>query len=519
MSASTLYRGGVLLSPTGGSEPATALLVRDGRVAWLGREADAPSHEGRSTVDLDGALVTPAFVDAHAHLSHTGAGLRGVDLSGARSLNEAVSLIETGVRRTGGRPVWAFGWDESAWPERRPLTARDLDRAAYGGVVFAARVDGHSAVVSSALAAAAGLRPGDHDAGLVRTQAHRQARAAFEANLPAGQNRADVEAALRLAASRGIAEVHENAGPVISSAADLADVLSVAASPGLPRVVPYWAELVGSPEQARGLVEQHDAHGLAGDLNVDGSIGSHTARLRQDYADAPGERGQAFLTREQIRDHVTACTLAGVQAGFHVIGDAGVDTVLDGFEAAVGMVGGSAVQAAGHRLEHVEMVAADGVLRLARLGIVASMQPAFDAAWGGGQGMYAERLGAGRAAGMNPLRAMVDAGVPLALGSDSPVTPFAPWEAVRAAVHHHDEEQRLTPDDAFDAHTAGGLVAGGGSGGRLDVGSPATFTVWDRWSAWADHRGRLVRPPPTGEAPRARRVVRDGVVIHDQLGD
>ncbi len=291
MSRRTLYRGGVVrVDPQ--DPPATALLVDRGRVVWVGRDTDAPGADGDAeTVDLSGALVTAGFVDAHAHLSPTGAALRGVDLSGARSLNEAVSRIETGVRRTGGRPVMAFGWDESAWPERRPFTARELDRAAYGGVVFAARVDGHSAVVSSALAAAARLAPSDHDSGLVRADAHRRARAAYAATVTPDQNRTDVEAALRRAAAQGIVEVHENAGPVISSAEDLADVLAVAAAPGLPAVVPYWAELVDTPEQARRLVEQHSAHGLAGDLNVDGSIGSRTASLRLDYADAPGDRG------------------------------------------------------------------------------------------------------------------------------------------------------------------------------------------------------------------------------------
>ncbi|MEO7236174.1 MAG: amidohydrolase family protein [Lapillicoccus sp.] len=516
MSRRTLYRGGVVRVEHPQDPPATAFLVDRGRVVWVGRDADAPAADGAAeTVDLAGALVTPAFVDAHAHLSPTGAALRGVDLSGARSLNEAVSRIETGVRRTGGRPVMAFGWDESAWPERRPFTARELDRAAYGGVVFASRVDGHSAVVSSALAVAARLAPADHDSGLVRADAHRRARAAYAATVTPDQNRADVEAALRLAAAQGIAEVHENAGPVISAAEDLADVQAVAGRLGLPRVVSYWAELVDSPGQARRLVEQHGAHGLAGDLNVDGSIGSRTASLRLDYLDAPGDRGQAFLTIAQVRDHVAACTRAGVQAGFHVIGDAGVDSVLAGFEAAAELVGADAVPDAHHRLEHVETIGPQDVARLARLGVVASMQPAFDAAWGGPRGMYAERLGVERAAGMNPLRSMVDAGVVLALGSDSPVTPLAPWETLRAAAHHHDPAQRLTPDEAFHAHTVGGHRAAGEGGGRLRVGEVASFAVWDAWSAWADTRGRLAVPTEGAPVPTARLVVRAGEVIHD----
>ena len=507
---STLYRAAVVLS--GDGPVATALLVTDGRVAWSGRAADAPSVD--HVVDLDGALVTPAFVDAHVHLSATGAGMRGVDLSTALSLHEAVGRIETGVRRSGGRPVLAYGWDESGWPERRPFTARELDRAAYGGVVYASRVDGHSAVVSSALAAAARLSPSDSDDGLVHTDAHHRARAAFAANVPREQTREDVRTALRLAASRGIAEVHENAGPVVSAADDAADVLEVAAEPGRPWVVLYWAELVDQADTAHRLVERHRAHGLAGDLNVDGSIGSRTASLRADYSDAPGGRGNAYLTASQVRDHVAACTRAEVQAGFHVIGDAGVDTVLSGFEAAAELVGLDAVHDRHHRLEHVEMIDADGAARLARLGIVASVQPAFDAAWGGQHGMYAERLGH-RAEGMNPLRALLDAGVATAFGSDSPVTPMAPWEAVRAAVHHHDEDQRVTAADAFHAHTVGGRSAASRPGGRLEVGAAATFAVWEGWSAWADSQGRLLDPPAAGAVPVARLVVRDGVVIHD----
>ena len=512
MTSPTLYRAGVV--HTGGDAVVTALLVQDARIVWLGRSEDAPVTDG-DTVELSDALVTPAFVDAHAHLSHTGAGVRGVDLSTAASVSEAVSRIETGVRRSGGRPVFAYGWDESAWLERRPFTARDLDRAAYGGVVYASRVDGHSAVVSSALAAAARLAPSDHDAGLVHTDAHHRARAAFAASVPAEQSRADIRTALRLAASRGIAEVHENAGPVVSSAADLADVLEVSAVRGLPRVVPYWAELVDDADTAGRLVEQHGALGLGGDLNVDGSIGSRTAALRVDYADALGQRGNAYLTVAQVRDHVAACTRAEVQAGFHVIGDAGVDTVLAGFEAAAELVGLEALRARRHRLEHVEMIGGDGVSRLARLGLVASVQPAFDAAWGGGTGMYAERLG-DRAVGMNPLRTLVDAGVTLAFGSDSPVTPFAPWEGVRAAVRHRDPAQRLTVEEAFHAHTAGGHEAAGDGGGRLEVGAAATFAVWKGWSGWADPQGRLLDPPVEDAVPVARLVVRDGEIIHSE---
>ena len=503
--ASTLYRGGVVV---GSVDPrATAMVVADGTIAWIGPEESAARHADSvdAVVDLDGALVTPTFVDAHVHTSATGMHLRSVDLGDVHSVREALSRIEDAARKRQGRPVYAPGWDEGHWPEHRPHTGRELDRATYGGVVYSPRVDGHSAVISSALAAASGARdlPGWNDSGVVTREAHHAARDVFREGVTAADRRADIDAALSAAAAAGIGLMHENAGPHLSSVDDLADVLAAGDRDDGPDVVGYWAELVADEAQARELAARHGVRGLAGDLNMDGSIGSRTAFLREPYFDASdpynahlsnadhphsnhphsnhdGTRcGNAYLNVEQVRDHVAACSLAGIQAGFHVIGDAGADTVVEGMRAAAVLVGAACVVAARHRLEHLEMVGAAGIRALVELGVTASVQPAFDAFWGGPEGMYAARLGRDRVPGMNPFGAMSAAGMPLAFGSDSPVTPFAPWEAIRAAVFHHDPAQRISARSAFQAHTRGGWRAAGiDDGGYLDVGQPASFAVW-----------------------------------------
>ncbi|MEP6854311.1 MAG: amidohydrolase family protein, partial [Pedococcus sp.] len=227
---STLYRGGFVYSPI---DPfANAMVVDDatGTIAWIGGD-DASAVHGEAVdqvVELDGALVTPAFVDAHAHLSQTGAGLRGVDLGTTRSVAEALSRIEDAARRQQGRPVYAPNWDQGTWAEHRPVTGTELDRATYGGVVYSPRIDGHSAVISSALAAASGARqlPGWQGEGLVTREAHHAAREAFAGAVTPAQRRADIDLALQAAAAAGIGFVHENGGPVLSSADDFADVLA-----------------------------------------------------------------------------------------------------------------------------------------------------------------------------------------------------------------------------------------------------------------------------------------------------
>jgi predicted amidohydrolase YtcJ len=251
--------------------------------------------------------------------------------------------------------------------------------------------------------------------------------------------------------------------------------------------VTYWGELAS--QAAIGRARAVGAAGLAGDLCVDGSIGSRTAALRQPYSDAD-TRGARYLDDDQIAEHVAACTVAGLQAGFHCIGDDAVATAVAGLRRAAERVGVDRLRAARHRLEHLEMVAADDIAMLARLGVVASMQPAFDARWGRPGELYETRLGSERSQTMNPLGSLRRAGVPLAFGTDAPVTPLAGWAMVRAALEHSRPSERLSPVEALAAATSGGYRAGGTDrAGTLERGALASFAVWD------------VQPAPTPGVP------------------
>ena len=449
----------------------TAFVVEDGRFAWVGSSAGTGADE---TVDLGGAFVTPAFVDAHVHATATGLMLTGLDLHGCASLAEALDRVERFARANGGRPIVGTGWDETHWPERRPPTARELDRASYGGVVYLSRADVHGAVVSSALlslAPVAGL-PGDEGDGLVRLDAHHAVRRVALGSLLPSQIEEAQRAALAEAARLGIGCVHEMSGPDIASEADLRSLLAIEDSVD---VVAYWGDLgdVTTPVEL-------GCRGAGGDLFCDGAIGSYTAAFREPYASDPTRSGTLRYSAEEVAAHVAAAIGAGLQTGFHVIGDLAVETVLDGFEAVASRVGLPAVLAGRHRLEHVEAASPESVRRMARLGLVASVQPAFDAEWGGADGMYVSRLGAERAAGLNPFAAFAREGVVMAFGADSPVTPLDPWGGVRAAVRHRTPGLGVSPRAAFLAATRGGRRAvGDDEGGVIAPGAEATFAVWD----------------------------------------
>jgi hypothetical protein len=189
-----------------------------------------------------------------------------------------------------------------------------------------------------------------------------------------------------------------------------------------------------------------------------------------------------------------------------------VNQVLDAVGAVVAELGAPAVRACRHRLEHLEMPDATAIARMRAWGMVASVQPAFDAAWGGDDGMYVERLGAARAAATNPFADLADAGVALALGSDAPVTPLDPWGGVHAAVDHRSTGSGMRPFDAFDAATHGGWYAARAEHpiGPLAVGAPAHLALWatsQTLSAVLAGRGRpscrllLVDGTPIGDTP------------------
>lgn len=504
----TLYRGGHILSPA--FPQATAFTVSAGRIGWLGTDDEAPRAD--ETVDLDGCLVTPAFVDSHVHVSGTGRSMRGLNLSGTRSARDLLDRAAAAAQDLSRSAiVLGSGFDETEWDDPTLPTGEELARAVGGRRAYLTRTCGHTGIASATFLLERtdleGLE-GYSDTGVLTLHANRQARAGAESALSQTQRTDAQRAALRHAASLGIAAVCECGGPspgTEQGEEDFTNLLSLSESELLPKVFGYWGELCAAAK-AREL----GAHACGGDLSVDGSIGACTAALSEPYLDAD-TKGHAYLSASDVEQHIINCAGNGMQGGFHAIGDQAIANVVTGVASAAQTVGVETVRSGRHRVEHAEMLDKQLIAGFVSFGLYASVQPSFDARWGGTDAMYASRLGAERSLAANPYGSLAGVGVPLALGSDSPVTPLDPWGGVKAAVNHHNPVQRISPTAAFAAHTRGGWRAtGDDETGVMAVGSPATFAVWDQ------RRGGLPELGPDAKAPQCRLTVLDGDTIFDK---
>ena len=476
----TLFEGGVVVTGAG-SPRAGWVLIEDSVIVGTGDLSDAPRADRR--IDLAGAALVPAFCDAHVHLPATGLYEGGLDLRGVTRANAIVAALSRRAEEAEG-PLFAGNFED---PPDGPLDARSLDRAVGDRPAMLARADMHSCVVSSALLASldvgnvAGVdRDGaGRPTGYLREQAAARAWAWFERTQPEREQREAVRRAARLAYSKGVASVHEMYVAEWRGWSALDPITEALAELALNAVVYVATEDVARVRE-RGLTR------IGGDLFLDGSFGSHTAWLKEPYRSPPPPgspaTGISYRSTREVLDVFREAQGAGLQVGVHAIGDAAIEQAISCWEAVARETGRPAVRALRHRIEHFECASDDHLRRASRLGLAASVQPAFDRFWGGAEGMYAARIGPERALEMNRFRSMLDAGLLLGAGSDSTVTPLDPLLGMAALREHHVPEQSLGAGEALQAHTVGAHALAGEEGerGTIEPGKRADLAMLDR---------------------------------------
>jgi predicted amidohydrolase YtcJ len=476
----TLFTGGPIR--TGSPTPAADwVLVDGGDIAGVGAEHDLPTAD--RVINLEGATLVPAFRDAHVHLPATGLYATGLDFRGEGA---TARIIQAFAERAAGSDGVLFGGNFED-PLDAPLEGEELDAAVGERPALLVRADMHSCVVSSALLrglklqGVAGVDRDDRGqpTGYLREQAASHAWAWFERNLAPAQRRAAVLAAVGLAYSKGVAEAHEMF--VVEWRGWAAVDEFIASVDDVALNVPIY---LGTNEVER--VYDLGFRRIGGDYFLDGSFGSHTAWFAEPYAEAPpsgsSPTGVSYRGDDELYDFFGRAQARGMQVGVHAIGDAAIEQAIGTWEKVAADVGDDHVRRHAHRLEHFECASDDHLARARRLGLRASVQPAFDRFWGGPDGLYSRRIGWERASKMNRFDSMLRATLVVGAGSDSTVTPLDPFLQMASLRRHSVDEQSLDAATALRLSTVGPaeLAPLEGPRGLIAPGAWADFALLDR---------------------------------------
>jgi predicted amidohydrolase YtcJ len=500
-----IFFDGVIYTGEGLSEDkpqvVEAIAVRNGKILAIGKSRDITRLAGPKTAlhDLDSVhtstFIFPGFNDAHTHLGSAGRTKLNVDLTGVKSLDEMLLKIQAAAK-DGPPGHWLTGgnWDHTLWANKVLPTRQDLDKVTGDHPTFLDRIDGHIAIANSAALALAGINGkttppqggaidldgNGEPTGIVRESAQGLIYRVIPPPSHEERRRGD-ELAIGDALSHGVTSVQD-----FSDWEDFLVFEEMEKEHNLHLRISEWLPFKDSLEELKTHRTHHDLDDPllhTGMLKgfMDGSLGSRTAAMKAPYADDPGNSGLPQYTQQQLNQMALERAKAGFQLGFHAIGDRGTAMALDAYSQP------GIFTSARNRIEHAQVVDPADIPRFKQLGVIASMQPNHlltDMNWA------VDRLGPKRAAYSYAWKAFLDAGVPLAFGTDYPVEPVTPFRGLYAACTRMNEartktyfpENKLTRGQALAAYTQGSAYAEFAEKrkGKLLPGYEADFILVDR---------------------------------------
>lgn len=451
------------------------LVIRDGRIAFAGRRAEASVPDAEEAIDLGGRAVLPGLVDGHAHLQHLARARMTLNATGVRSEEQIARMVASAAAKAApGDWIAGRGWDQNRWEQKRFPTRRTLDAAAPDNPVALTRVDGHASWVNSAALKAAGIHSETPDptgglvvkdeqgepTGLLIDTAQRMIHAVQPLPTEEQFDRA-VEEAIAECLAKGLTGLHEMGVDLYGFAA----YKRLIARGRFP--FRNYAAVAGRSEDAWGHYREHGPEEVgdgrlvvrAVKLVSDGALGSRGAALHEPYTDDPENTGLLLLPPEELERMTREAAERGFQVCVHAIGDRANTLTLDTFEHVLREVPRSDRR---FRVEHAQHLRLSDISRFRQLGVLPSMQATHctsDMGWAN------ERLGMERLEGAYVWRSLVDSGVVIPGGSDFPVEDANPFFGLYASVARRPldgsgwnhpgwhPEQRLTREEAVRSFT------------------------------------------------------------------
>ncbi len=500
-----ILRGGAVYTMNPAQPRAEALAIADGRIVAVGSDEEISAvYASENTIDLEGQMVLPGFVDSHSHAVASGVALAQCDLALLDSVADVLAKVTAcGDAQPGTGWLVGGGWNPALFKDANPNKAL-LDSLGLDRPVALESEDSHSLWVDSRALALAGITRDSTDPSggvierdLQTAEASGTLRERTAMNLVQDQvppisdavREAGLLRALALAKEFGITSIIEaSAGASELAAYDAVDArgeLSVRVVVSVQVTDPQATELMRP--QDRGTARR--VHADAAKIFVDGVLESETAALLEPYLDNPGSTGQLLELTQQLNARVVDLDRRGIQVHLHAIGDRAVRAALDAVAAA--RIANGALDNR-HHIAHLQLVDPADRSRFAELGVVANIQ----ALWAYPDAYITDlnllQVGQARVDQMYPFASLVRAGTTLAGGSDWSVSSMNPLLAIQTGIMREDpagvavgvlnSAERLPLQKMLEAYTTNGayLMHQENHTGSLEVGKFADIVVLDR---------------------------------------
>jgi len=467
-----VLKGGAIYTLDPAHPWAGALAIRDGRIAYVGNDAERFETKDARIVALHGRMVLPGFHDAHSHPMSGAMRLLRCRLDGGAA--RIAAQVRACAKTQKGPWLLGAGWPPKAFA---PTTAK-LDALVPDRPAFLTTQDGFIGWANTKALDAAGIA---RAAGALTPEQTQRVRRAVPPPGEAAYREAFARASA-IANGFGITSVFDAAAtPALLAAyraSDRAGALTL-------RVAAAQRVDVGrGPEQAAAMIAWRErvrsAHLSAGAAKIflDEEVTMHTAALLAPYADAPSTRGTLFVAPARLDALVQRLDAAGFDLHMHAMGDLAARAGLDAIERAARANGARDRR---HQLAHLAVVDPADAPRFGRLGVTSVFTPLWARPDDPAYAATVTALGPKRARWMYPIARIAAQGGRIAAGSDWMSTPMNPLESIAAAMTRGGgEAMPLAAMIAAYTTDAAWAAREDGVDGTLAAGKAADLVVLDR---------------------------------------
>ena len=499
-----ILRGGAVYTLDARQPWASAVVVRDGRIAYVGDDAGAEAYaQGAQVIALEGRMVLPGFHDAHVHPMSGGMRLLRCALGGLKTAQAIYAAVRACAAAEPKR-AWLMGagWSPEAFGEGGPRR-EELDALVPDWPAYLTTEDGFTAWVNSRALAIAGIDArGPQHAGIARDPTTQEptgvlkydATELVRRHIPP-PSEAEYREALRRSTAMlnrfGVTSLFDaSASPALLDAYHAAD----AAGELTVRVVAAQRiDAAQEPEQidamiaARERVRGRRFRADAAKIFLDGEIDQHTAAMLAPYANA-SERGKLFVKPAALNAIVSRLDREGILIHMHAMGDGAVRAGLDAIEGAINANGARDRR---HQLAHIGVADPVDIMRFGRLGVGANFTPVWAQSEDPAMAGMKAALGPKRARWIYPMASVAAGGGRLTAGSDWPSPSLNPLDGIQVAITRRpldggkaaeQPEERIALAAILRAYT---IDAAWGAreetiNGSIEVGKVADLIVLDR---------------------------------------